>query len=607
MSTSTNFDVESDVLAVRYLDGSASPEEVERLDALLVADPARREWFATLCIVVTGLGEVSAAPSPPQGDAESPEINIPPPINTPSLFGDAYHGTMGFFSQEVPLAWLITTVVMGMLLLGAWAIKVTHYQHIAEAPSQSVPSDVRQEMVFVGRITGMVDVKWSDDPHYLPPPGFAHVPLGRKYILSSGLLEITYDSGAKVILQGPCTYEVESTASGYLALGKLTARIGERGEGRGESAKPQAANQKSPSSFILHPSSLFSVRTPTAVVTDLGTEFGVEVGEEGRTKTQVFVGKVRLASTSPSGKANEGQVLSAGQTGVVQSGNAAVVVADAAEAMRFVRVMPSPKRVCRGDEYAALVLSLRPVVYYRMERPEKVEEDRLALFDSSPGGRHGTLHWDFRYGRPWLWGQRGRFDGALYLRGPDCHDYAIVSELPDGKTNQLSFSAWVRAEAGTTDLCGRIACEGDWNAPDRPCRFTIGLQYQGDGDLEALLDQADGKRIQVREGRSTPFPMGQWQHVALVADESVLRLYRNGVEVGSSPSNGVIAALDGDYLTIGCANVWSKDRGFRPGAFWGGWIDELAVFRRALRREEIRRLFEGLVVPGKEGAPMNGP
>ncbi|MCD4726039.1 MAG: hypothetical protein K8R46_00100, partial [Pirellulales bacterium] len=100
----------------------------------------------------------------------------------------------------------------------------------------------RQEMVFVGRITGMVDVKWSDDPRYLPPPDFAHVPLGRKYKLDSGLMQITYDSGAKVILEGPCTYEVESTAGGYLALGKLTARIGNRGEGRGASAKPQAAN-----------------------------------------------------------------------------------------------------------------------------------------------------------------------------------------------------------------------------------------------------------------------------------------------------------------------------------------------------------------------------
>ena len=38
-------------------------------------------------------------------------------------------------------------------------------------------------------------------------------------------MEITYDTGAKVILQGPVTYEVESKDGGFLSLGKLTARL----------------------------------------------------------------------------------------------------------------------------------------------------------------------------------------------------------------------------------------------------------------------------------------------------------------------------------------------------------------------------------------------
>ena len=48
-------------------------------------------------------------------------------------------------------------------------------------------------------------------------------------------MEITYDTGAKVILQGPVTYEVESNG-GYLAVGKLTGKLEkkeERGEGTG--------------------------------------------------------------------------------------------------------------------------------------------------------------------------------------------------------------------------------------------------------------------------------------------------------------------------------------------------------------------------------------
>ena len=72
----------------------------------------------------------------------------------------------------------------------------------------------------VGRITGMVDCKWARDGARFS----ACFLCGRRFALASGLMEITYDTGAKVILQGPVTYEVESNG-GYLAIGKLTGKL----------------------------------------------------------------------------------------------------------------------------------------------------------------------------------------------------------------------------------------------------------------------------------------------------------------------------------------------------------------------------------------------
>ncbi len=281
-----------------------------------------------------------------------PEPQIPePPLPSPST--THYPLPTSDFVGSWAFSCMVSAVIVCVMLLVFWAMKVTHHQHIAEAPSQSVPSDVGSEMVFVGRITGMVDVKWSDDPRYLPPMGFAYVPLGRKYILDSGLMQITYNSGAKVILQGPCTYEVESTAGGYLALGKLTARIGERGEGRGESAKPQAANQKSeirnqksPSSFILHPSSLFSVRTPTALITALGTEFGVEVDNEGDTISHVFRGSVKVQIVGNGSQKDV--VLRANESARVkkgQDGPRFVLDSKTATAPKFVRRLVRPPKL----------------------------------------------------------------------------------------------------------------------------------------------------------------------------------------------------------------------------------------------------------------------
>ena len=97
-------------------------------------------------------------------------------------------------------------------------------------------------------------------------------PWGRSS-LASGLMEITYDTGAKVILQGPVTYSVE-TNGGYLAVGKLTGKLEKKGQVRGQGSAERSTIRIS---LSLNP---FVIHTPTATVTDLGTEFGVEVHEK---------------------------------------------------------------------------------------------------------------------------------------------------------------------------------------------------------------------------------------------------------------------------------------------------------------------------------------
>ncbi|MBU4398282.1 MAG: hypothetical protein KKE86_02990, partial [Planctomycetes bacterium] len=199
-------------LAEAIFDNSASESEFVELDAILLTDRISRGRYLDYCRMQVALrlemrshratqkvhqqiDIESAVSAPIDSNIMMGEAPSTMPGNSPVLgfLGSAYHGTVGFFSQELPLSCLIAAVIMGAAMLGAWAYKITPHQHIATAPSKSVPSDARPEFVFVGRITGLVDVKWSDDPNYLPPLGFGAVPLGRKYKLDAGLMEITYD------------------------------------------------------------------------------------------------------------------------------------------------------------------------------------------------------------------------------------------------------------------------------------------------------------------------------------------------------------------------------------------------------------------------------
>ena len=104
-----------------------------------------------------------------------------------------------------------------------------------------------------------------------------------------------------------------------------------------------------PQSLIPNP--LFVIRTPTAIVTDLGTEFGVEVDRSGTTRSRVFQGKVELRRansrelTAPGGLPESSAIiLEATEAARVEPGeNQAIVIVREATDLgpsRFVRQMP---------------------------------------------------------------------------------------------------------------------------------------------------------------------------------------------------------------------------------------------------------------------------
>ena len=165
-----------------------------------------------------------------------------------------------------------------------------------------------------------------------------------------------------MILQGPCFFRVDSDHGGFLQAGKLTARV-ENGAGAtaglssSAGRKVSASNAKSPdnASLVLATStagqassgtlttshqtlatSLFAIRTPTATVTDLGTEFGVEVNQKGESRSPCS-----LVKSSPlrSGASARPVHLKTGDVGRINVGRKIVVEKLAKSEQKFVRVM----------------------------------------------------------------------------------------------------------------------------------------------------------------------------------------------------------------------------------------------------------------------------
>ena len=357
--------------------GSLTERDAARLEELLTGSVEAQRYYLA-CVRLDGCLRWEFGHQPddlalcPLGHAPPIILDLSPALRSPLL---SLHSPVGGFL----FSYLGGAVLLGICLLIGWAWRIHYDQQTVQSAPRLGPvfGEPEAEPQSVGRITGLVDCQWAKwsvvseseirNPKSQIPNQERLVPLGAKYNLTSGFMEITYDSGAKVILQGPCTYEVESAAGGFLSLGKLTARVETRAEGGRRKAEKEARglqggvnrqstinNQQSSSAFRPPPSALFSVRTPTAIVTDLGTEFGVEVDRSGISRAHVFQGKVEMRTAidgnlpSPSGNWAGGKggtrviQLSANQSAEVLIGpdRHATVVRGPGRPNAFARQMP---------------------------------------------------------------------------------------------------------------------------------------------------------------------------------------------------------------------------------------------------------------------------
>ena len=383
-----------------HCNGAMTPEQWTQLNQLLRNDPGARQFYilhmdqhaSLLWRFRDGL-----APAPGQDDLQysdrspaspAPPIAIPYPL--PAL--------SGYFASGWPIAYLIAAVIFSLgLAIGALVHVSQPEQYVGPPAPVRVPdpeSPIHNASRVVARVTGMADCIWEGSGGRVQGSDASNqkseirshkspIRLGDRLALHSGLLEITYDTGATVILQGPVVYEVESPSGGYLSVGKLTAKLEQKSEVRDQRSEPanqksEITNQKSPDLCPLT-SDLFTVHTPTAIVTDLGTEFGVQVDGHGKVEVRVFSGTVVAESIDSKGHAIANRTLSQGEAVRIETGQIAAI-SQAARGHRFVRSLPRPE---------PNVQFLGPLPYQSFEN--RVAMPNISPFSTAAGGVFGPL------------------------------------------------------------------------------------------------------------------------------------------------------------------------------------------------------------------------
>ena len=247
-------------LVCRYLDNDElTPEEWACLNGQLREDRARRETFVRLCLQAKLIAEGLPIGDPLfRLETEWREgvalTNAPLATSAPivSVFGGPALGVRGYFPQGMLVSYLVATVLFGLALLGGSFITISP----PARPPKSQPNRDLSLPPLMDRSEPRTSVRRSDHPHGQLSLGRSRDRRRRRamtfhwdagYALASGFMEITYDTGAKVILQGPATYEVESASGGFLSLGKLTARVEKRGPNQESGYRVEGRANRQPS------------------------------------------------------------------------------------------------------------------------------------------------------------------------------------------------------------------------------------------------------------------------------------------------------------------------------------------------------------------------
>lgn len=261
-------DDELEAMLSQWCDGTLTAEAASRLDALLTTDEGARHCYTNYMFLHAELYSQHATLGMVDGPC-SEECLVP------NLSDSSRSRPSSLFS----FGWLaVAAALVGVAAVSSW---LTHLVVSGSSIPVSVAisgegGEAWRGAPTVAKITATRNCLWQPMSEGVGYGMRLHA--GQRLELAAGLVEITFDDGAAVVLEGPATFEVRDRGRSALLSGRLAASVPLRAQG-------------------------FEVATTRVNVIDVGTEFGVMAEPEGATEIHVFKGLVKAQLLDESGQA----------------------------------------------------------------------------------------------------------------------------------------------------------------------------------------------------------------------------------------------------------------------------------------------------------------
>jgi Concanavalin A-like lectin/glucanases superfamily len=548
--------------------GSLDDAELEQLDELVRTDPEFRDFYlrymdqhAVLAAAVLPIGDVRLM------------VQCPVPSgDEPTGGGDAVRARSGARSRDrrvgrpsrVPRAWRRWVAVAAVLLVVAGTIArywptarpgagiVAGPTPAGDPPRLGLPRGFAVVIQLAG-------AEWEPGQGQRPSEG--DLLAASRLVLRSGRVTLGLLGGVTLTLEGPADLELLSIDRVHCRRGKLRTRVPHCAEG-------------------------FIVSTPGSAVVDLGTEFGLNVADDGKAHLLVFKGEAEAAVLNAAGAPVRSQQIAERRALEIDPRRGQIGEA-AARPLDFVAPsIFSPNPTALGASYRAAVPAADPWAYWRFEAmKDGAVADEVAgrppLRANGPvkivgaGERNGCIEFG-----PDEAEQSMAMDGLW--EPPSDPGYALELWALPGRIGHAALASLIAPGPPTEDYRHLFLLE--LTARDRQSLLSPGL-------LRFLHRWPPGDAGGDNLFSARHYVPYRWHHIVAQRSGGRLELYVDGVP--TQPISPELAlASEPCRVLLGRLKPVPRPSGRVHSRPFVGLIDELALYNHPLAADEVRRHYE---------------
>lgn len=219
--------------------------------------------------------------------------------------------------------------------------------------------------------------------------------------------------------------------------------------------------------------------------------------------------------------------------------------------------------------YATTAEGDSPLAYWRFDE----SSGAATAADSSGNGRSASYVNSPTLG---VAGDSGDGDTAVKLNGST--QYAQRAYDASLNPHTFTLEAWVDpTSSGSRRIISTLTSGSPWKG------FTLGQN----SSTQFYIVVGDGTSTQRAVTEPSAHALNQWYYVVATYDGTTLRLYVNGQQVGTPLNCSYVA-------TTTNASLIGRDL---PGNYWGGTLDEVAIYGSALTATQISAHYAAATGP----------